>query len=735
MQIGKFREARMIRQPGRMGSGGSMEGQRLIFLYPMLCDQKLFRLLNDFRDFLAVSYIGEIKISNALNITSDSYRNVGAIGQGNNAINPAQMVRQAIWSDQGMSHSSQPDTWTNSENRALYQDKINQSNYFLQNQIKHDPRYSKLKPVVSSITIENLINIPLIIGTYSYQIDQKYLYMILLIAMIYSIPLDSSSNVKRIFNLIDVADKDTLLLSITDPEYRNQIHKFIGYDPNIDNSTGMSRTDRLQNIHKSTKTKTKRKWLNIKAKGIGKIVQKNTYELNQTSLRKLSGWMNTERSKASLFFDLVLDINKWSAVNGHLETRNNLNINKITISSSIQSKHYDRAISSFQHYVENCIIPILHSLDILAGPSYGGVSISLKIEQFINDVTDDLSSNYEVISQMIVNEIQNHHSDELAMKNQINRIINLCKENVDIGSATKSILNNLDSYIHLPPSLDGSDLNQFYTTVVKTADQLNARQKVLDEWIKSITNTDAGVQLPNLIREVVGKYHNIVRKLLFENYPKGSPNGGAWLQSGINQPASFAQRYTNFAVGVLDYTQATNNKSSNLNEVVTQRAINEFYKMLTEIQLSIVKLLSFFFQWNFFSYTCSYMNDVEIDVEIKRRDALEFPNYCLILPLKLFEGLYMTKIISNFDQIMSKQKSNYSIQDIDNQGGILPNISDVSRLIKLVNEQLKIPNIILVDEKTNVCYYKFMYMSKPVKVSLSAMKSYIKHQKDVLPGF
>ena len=126
MQIGRFRETRALRQPGQMSSGFGMEGQRLVFLYPMLCDQSLQRLLNDFRDFLTVSYIGEIKISNVLNITSDTYDNVGAIGSGNNVMNPAQMVRQAVWAGSELNQRTQIDQWTSQENRALYQDKINQ---------------------------------------------------------------------------------------------------------------------------------------------------------------------------------------------------------------------------------------------------------------------------------------------------------------------------------------------------------------------------------------------------------------------------------------------------------------------------------------------------------------------------------------------------------------------------------------------------------------------------------
>ena len=94
---------------------------------------------------------------------------------------------------------------------------------------------------------------------------------------------------------------------------------------------------------------------------------------------------------------------------------------------------------------------------------------------------------------MIVNEIQTQYSGSDAMKAQIDRIVNMCKENSDIGTATRSTLDHLDSYVHLPPTVSGPELNQFFTAVTKTADQLNSRQRLLDNWIKELTKSTASI--------------------------------------------------------------------------------------------------------------------------------------------------------------------------------------------------------------------------------------------------
>ncbi len=719
MQIGRFRETRALRQPGQMSSGFGMEGQRLVFLYPMLCDQSLQRLLNDFRDFLTVSYIGEIKISNVLNITSDTYDNVGAIGSGNNVMNPAQMVRQAVWAGSELNQRTQIDQWTSQENRALYQDKINQFNHFLRNQIQHDPRYSKLRPTVSSITVERLINIPLIVGTQTYPIDSNYLYMILLVAISHGIPLDSEQNLKRIFSILDIMDKSDFISSIMDFNSRQRLERLIGY-----NSTDPTNTfERIRNVHTPKDpgriTSMYNKFRNIQP-----------YKLNPTNVTKLGGWISNERSKSEVFFSLALNIDRWSAINGNIDSgKHGLNIKLLTIPTSIQQKHYDAAVTSFQQYVENIIIPIFNSLEIMTGPSIAGMSMSAKIEQFLEDVFENLTEKYIDISKMIVSEIQKEYADngDSSLKSQINRIVDLCKQNSDIGSATRSTIDDLDNYIHLPTSMNGDDVTSFINVVKHNADKLNAKQNIIHTWLNELTKTTSNKQLHNLIQDVVTEYDNIIRRMFWNVYPKTHAGNYPWLQHETD-PHEFANRYTNYCFSVLNYKDPSDIYR------ITPKAISVFYNILREMQISITKLLSFFFQWNFFSYTCSYMNDVEVDIEIQRRDALDFPNYCLVLPFDTFKGLYITKILRNFDKLMHQKKVFDTLQNLNSQN-ILPNINDVNNLINIVNRQLKIPNIILVDEKTNTCYYKFMYMSKPVKINLSALQSYIKHQKDVLPGF
>ncbi len=103
------------------------------------------------------------------------------------------------------------------------------------------------------------------------------------------------------------------------------------------------------------------------------------------------------------------------------------------------------------------------------------------------------------------------------------------------------------------------------------------------------------------------------------------------------------------------------------------------------------------------------------------------------MPFRLFKDLYFAQITKNFKQFLS---SDNTIQlDTFQNRDLNYNFNDISSVFKIVTQQLKIPNLIVIDEKTKKCYYQFMYMTKSASINFATMEGYIAHQKDVLPGF
>jgi len=740
MQIGGQTAFQSLRQPTAMGSGSRMEGQKLIFLYPILIDNALFKYASTIRDFFAVQYVSKIKEQNALNISIDSIKNVGQIGHGSNAINPAQFIRQSLWSskDSAPVQAVGQDSWTSQEYRMMYQEKLNQFHEFIKNQIKYDPRYKGFQPVISSITISNLLQLSLIVGTKQFSIDSVYIYWVLITAVAYNIPLDTQANLNKIFNIIENIPSHNYISLISDKKAQERMFKLIGVtDITNPKDSGQSISDRVRNDFRNNRYPTT-SWKksgkplypksdsnsNLLSPLLSKIKHAKfriIRSLNDVQKRKFSSFVTGEKFKAKLFFNIVLDPAKWNGECNNLISNNSLTIDQISIpGGAIQTKHYDRAMTSFTSYIENAILPIFYSLDMLTGPQRAGVDVPMKINSFVDAIISDSSQDFLEISNMIVQDLRLLTS--MNDNSGINHIVDLCKQGSDISTTVHSNLDQLNNHVHLNPNFNGETLSAFAKSVKMVASQLNSKSKFFDEWIKNLAQV-SNTQLVNKMNGIDQKFINIVDEILFKQFPTGL-GSAIWIDSSNSDTDdNLVDRFKNFKVNICEAAKG---------DTTSTQCIREFYKQIYEIRTSIIQLMNFFFRWNFFSYTCDYINDVSIDVDIQRKDALEFPNYCLVLPIELVKGLYSIIITNNFKRVMSS--SDVSVMN-ERDSDIIMDVGNIARVIKLVNQRLKVPNLIIIDEAKQECWVQFMFDVKPVKVNFSTMKNYISHQQDILQVF
>jgi hypothetical protein len=317
----------------------------------------------------------------------------------------------------------------------------------------------------------------------------------------------------------------------------------------------------------------------------------------------------------------------------------------------------------------------------------------------------------------------------------------MCQSNVQVGNTVKSVLDKLDTVLPFSTVFDGRILSDFIGAVQTAGSQLKVQSKNVDEWVNILSEGSVGPKIKTILSSLETDIDNAVKEL-FYGVPK-------WIDLRPDQqhPKWFETRFSNFYYNVCNpeenndsfLSQLTGNIKPKLTETELKRlrdnCAKHFSNYLYQTETAIVEIIRFFLKWNFFSYTCDYMQDVEVDVEIQRKDALEFPNYCIVLPLEVFEGLYVTQIVRNFSKVINSDDPD---REFKNEMDVMDtniNLGDVNRLIKIVNTRLKIPNLILIDNKSKTCYYQFMYMTKPIKCSLSNMASFITHQKSVLPGF
>ncbi len=199
---------------GSMSKVGERQSN-LIFVYPLLFDKYLFKRWEMIlRDFLTAQFISQIKISNVLNITQSAVQ-----GYGNTAgvpyLNPAEILNQALSNNsteyttalQSQLNAIQAQQFSNqNQNRVSnteYAYKLQELREFIKQQVLTDPMYDGLRPAFSIISMENnLLDIPLIVGTKSYKIDSSALYWILFVSLLNNrdLSLRSFSDIEVLLN-------------------------------------------------------------------------------------------------------------------------------------------------------------------------------------------------------------------------------------------------------------------------------------------------------------------------------------------------------------------------------------------------------------------------------------------------------------------------------------------------------------------------------------------------------
>ena len=210
-----------VRQSGAMRTPAH-GGQNLVFVYPFVCDESLRKYSDLLRDFFTVDIISQIKVSNVLNITSSSSR-IGMVGTGKSAINPAQEVRRSLWNVGSMGDSTPSFAGDDRFERAEHQEHVVNFTRFITDQLRNNPRYKPLRPVVSSLVVENLITIPLIVGTKGYTFEPTILYWMLLASIATGTRLDKPSGINALKSVINAMPPENFVEFSFSDRTRNEL--------------------------------------------------------------------------------------------------------------------------------------------------------------------------------------------------------------------------------------------------------------------------------------------------------------------------------------------------------------------------------------------------------------------------------------------------------------------------------------------------------------------------------
>jgi len=145
---------------------------------------------------------------------------------------------------------------------------------------------------------------------------------------------------------------------------------------------------------------------------------------------------------------------------------------------------------------------------------------------------------------------------------------------------------------------------------------------------------------------------------------------------------------------------------------------------------NLTEFVTFCYYYSFMGHVCEYFKELKIRIDVKRKNALSFPNYVLIIPSEYIVSLYNAMACRRVSELLTTDGAISSKFQ-----NFRPNENDIGGMLRILNERLKIPHIVVVDRKTKTFYYKWNYLNRPFKMNESSIMNYIKSQRNFIQIF
>ena len=667
----------------------SQEKMKLVFVYPIVVEDSLRKYQNDLRDFATVNFVAALKTSNALDITAKAI----APAPNQDQITPAQALNRQL-SDLNIYHQMPIPSYHQSRTSDQeQQQRIDKFYNFLKNQIEHDPRYASLRPMFSSVSIDSnyFVEIPLIVGTRDYVVPAVSLYWVLLIAFIKGLDLSNPTSISRIKSMTEV---------ITDQNYYDMLFSDKTLTAELGKAVGASK---LEKIARMSSTIDKRDQL-TKLSGS----RFSGRRLSKTSI--FGKQIKNQYEQAAFRLAAVTNEKEWERNNEGIISTPQTIISKVMDATAGERKSkFVQAVSTFDNSIGNFIIPQIYSYYTILESQ---VNIGNLLNLFTDRLQDDLlntNTGFDIVGESYAN--INRYDVNLTQQDSADRVINTIEKSCDN-------LRELNIY-NLFRGTYGRDLNQQLSSTfsetdildfLKSGESLSAKIipliNNLEDQLHAISSeSDKQIRGPGGVRS---KITGIVAKL-FED--SRSPEGCLY------------QKYA-------ENPNIRNNESSHdrLFQILGHPPNNKMKNILNEIVGNAKNLISnliyFFYLYSLLNMLCDYIKTVKLQIKTTDHDVVDFPNYTLVIPLSHLKGIWYAKAARSFSDMLLSG---------DRLDALNPN--SIILIINNMMDTLKIPNLIVVDESKKEIYYRFMNQSFPLKISFNALDTFVKHQKNVLPGY
>lgn len=725
----------------RSPAGGNLLDQqfRLIFLYPMLFDRRLHgNYSSTLRSFLSVSMLKEIFVNNALNIVAIASKDHPLVDEQGKKLDVQKMVKGSIVSS---GTNSQYGGYGGYNGEATIsaprypvdahtlQQKINEKTAIIKKYLATDPRTKKLNPYVEIITLDNMVDVPVVVGTKDYQVDTLSLAFVLATALALKKPLNNWTNAQFVFNVIENTKQEDaweLFVSLVDKKNTSVTQRLIDYlvpsHPRIagglEKIKGIlmepmerfgKKVARLGQFHKTyTKPLIPGSGRSNRQSDPGKL-RDQELDVDKSSPQKYVGRKGDEydpnlpfkstpqfdvmrvikdnMSDTKLFFKFMLHDDLLRSQFGLDRSPGQMKtaVSKVSehAQAMLQQSHHD-----FMTYMRGNVDVAMSAAFWTIYPWNSNADYSVVKAKYVEEELQDNIA--EVVGELggaLHNAFAKSEPSE-AMK-RTNLVNKICQQNLerrfdeigDLGKAMSGGMSGIMSH-----AFNEDQFEDFYKTLDHVTKRFNGIASDLRSQIERAID-DGDLVFNKATNAIVSSVNG-----MFKEYNK-------YYIPMQNNPQS------NIAV-------LMNTKSGGQEPLLSTDVIPDYLEQLRD---ALVAIISAHFYVAALSAVCSFVDHISVEVETVSNDALDLPNYTLVVPVETIAMLHAAVISKSWrDLVSGGQVQNTNLTD-----------NYIKGIVKFINKRLDVPNLIVIDSKKGHVYYKLQYMSQVNKTNMRTFETYV----------
>lgn len=667
---------------------------KLVFLYPMGIEKTIATtphtsivkgeantLEKLLRSFFSISVLKEIFASNALNLikTASTYQpNINQEPVSKQLI--GSMLRGDVSSRYDGTVYSSTQTTYNPIDSATLQNKVNTKIKDIKNLIKSNQRLRKLNPFMEVITLQNMMDVPVIVGTWPYQMDMTALFTLLSAAIVARKRLDKWENVKYLLNSIRRSPDDSIykmLQVVINVEKNNSVPgsvlntSLIGGEP--DEFTKLK-----QQIFNAEDEKTKNNLINRYDELTSDYAKTYIYNLKQDKLKELE-----------ISFMYLLDPDRLAARNGLSREVGQASqaVKRLSPQTELLFNRTRQQITDFLSGADSLFSSIYMLFSPVAPINGVWTENSMNYLSMRNRFIDSVSSNFDVFFSTLKSNFETLLSDSVESASaSIKKIKQSCDVAKEEFISSINLFHKTMNDNKIPPSFNINMVQNFAVGV----DKLSGKYRTIHKNVLYSLRQFFGDDVINIVESSF--------KELIDNA----------IDSYFQPFGLTSTPDTNLQARIY----ALNSENPGL---VTERIHRQ---LLLQLTLATKLILETIFLSIFKINLCDFVEVADVEFEVTKADVLDPINYCLVIPLELAQALFIIYT-----------KRNWKNAVISSGAGFNPlNSGNSKQVVKLLAQQLGIPNLIVMDNKKGEVLFSFKYLQNNVeKLKLTAVDTFVKY--------